>query len=56
MKNICTRTLQDILRTEQIRLVQTTNPLMRGVIMRRISTIATELLYRWRKESQILAT
>lgn len=56
MENINTRTLQDILRVEQIRLSTTTNPLMRGVIKNRISSIASELLYRWKKETQVLGT
>jgi hypothetical protein len=52
MKNINTRTLQDILRAEQTRLTNTKHPLQRGVVMRRIQNISTELLYRWRQETQ----
>lgn len=54
MENINTHTLQDILRVEQIRLSTTTNPFMRRVIKNRISSIAGELLYRWKKETQVL--
>jgi hypothetical protein len=43
-----TRTLQDILRIEQIRLASTKHPLMRRVIKDRIVRIAGELLYRWK--------
>jgi hypothetical protein len=43
-----TRTLQDILRAEQIRLPTTTNPLMRRIIKKRIQMIAGILLYRYR--------
>jgi hypothetical protein len=45
-----TRTLQDILRAEQIRLETTKHYLQRGVVKNRIRVVARELLYRWRSE------
>jgi len=45
-----TRTLQDILRVEQIRLETTKHYLQRGVVKNRIRVVARELLYRWRSE------
>lgn len=47
-KKMNTRTLQDILRAEQIRLETTKYPLQRGIVKNRIRILARELLYRWR--------
>ena len=44
------RTLQDILRAEQIRLETTHHHLMRRVVKERIQMIASELLHRWRRD------
>lgn len=54
MKDIKTRTLQDILRIEQIRLPSVKNPNHRKIVMERIRSLATELLYRWRNDPKWL--